>query len=110
MNQHRALHSHKCKVCGMLFSYEESLKRHMTSHGRVDEESDEEEEATTGYGRRVSEEQTTSKDGVSDESHSESEQDHESDGDDNSDSNREDRFTYDNVKAILRYYQLKHSN
>ena len=89
LSQHKELHFHKCEVCCQLFYYEEHLKRHMDNHHRD----------------FVGDEEAVSKDGGKYDS--KANQDHESDGDDNSDSAKEDIFTYEEVKAILRYLQKK---
>ena len=99
LNQHMEAHFHKCEECGKTFTNKETLMRHMNKHHGGEESEEEVENSSNEEG---SEEENTSKDdGSEEESQSESE-------DEESDSG--DSFTYDDVRAILRYHQYQHSD
>ena len=133
LNNHMEEHIHKCEECGKTFTYEETLIRHKKKHHGDeeleeentpnDEESDgtdgskgEESDGTDGSKNEESEEEITSEDedlraepeeeNTSEDNESQPGVEKESDIE-TSDESSDGTFTYDDVRAILRYHNKR---
>ena len=95
-------HNHKCVECGKAFVYKETLMNHMKRH-HEDEESEEE-------GASDDDEDSGSdveKEAIS-EAESDIDEENPSDVEESDGESSDETFTYDDVRAILRYHR-KHS-